>query len=79
MVTQVHPNAAKRHQFQAKPQLRRECCIPSFKQNYSLRSGLRQFYLTMQIEVLWVLLTTKTNLGKFTVAHRFLAQALVKQ
>ena len=39
-------------------------------------SGLRPFYLKMQIEVLWVLLTTKTNLGKFTVARPFLAQAL---
>ena len=35
------------------------------------RSVLHQFYLKMQIEVSIILLTTKANLGKFTVARPF--------
>ena len=40
------------------------------------QSVLHELYLEQQIEVPWILLTIHTNLGKFTVARPFFAQAL---
>jgi len=37
---------------------------------------LHKPYLKKQIEVPWILLTTKTNLGKFTVVLPFSSQSL---
>ena len=37
---------------------------------------LQKFYVKQQIEVPWILLTTQTNLGKFTVVLPFPTEAL---
>ena len=50
--------------------------MPISSKTTVVQNVLHKFYLKQQIEVRWILLTTETNLGKFTVARPFFAQAL---
>ena len=43
------------------------------------QSVLDKFYLKQQIDVPWILLTTQTNLGIFTVLRPFSHKLWVKQ
>ena len=50
--------------------------IPISSKTLLAQSVLHKFYLKQQMEVPWILLTTHTNLGKFTVAFPFFGHAL---
>ena len=43
-----------------------------------VQNVLHKFYLKQQIEVRWILLTTKAHLGKFTVARPFFRKIYTK-